>query len=625
MKKRTPQLTPPWKVDTLSDLFRVRVEESPEDEAYRFYDGEAESWHSITWQGMAEVVGRWQKALLREALPPGSRVGILLENRLEWVALDQAALGLGLVVVPLYPGDRPENIAYILNDCGVRLLLVGEGREWMPIAEHLAATSVLGRVISLRGGFGDGVGDGVADGVGAGAGMGAANDHDPLLIPAEQWLAEEGMPLHRGEGSGWDLATIIYTSGTTGRPKGVMLSHRNILSDVYNALTVVPTYREDLFLSFLPLSHALERTAGLYLPMMAGARVAFARSIPLLSEDLQQLRPTAMISVPRIYERLYLKIQAGLEQGSWLKQGLFRLAVHVGWQRFLTSQKRRGWGIDLLLWPLLQRLVAQKLLSRLGGRLRVAVCGGAPLGQQVARFLLGLGVPVIQGYGLTEASPVISVNPLEDNDPQSVGVPLPGTLVRIDEAGELLVKGPTVMMGYWNNPEASREVLDKWGWLHTGDLAKLENGHIRITGRRKEMIVLANGRKVPPSDLESAITLDPLFTQVMVVGEGAPYLSALVVLDRQRFRQMAVSLGLDPDDCHLLQTEVLREQLLQRIAHHLGAFPGHAKIRVVTPLIDPWTVENGLITPTLKLRRNQIQNRFSHQVAEMYAGHLVTS
>jgi long-chain acyl-CoA synthetase len=333
-----------------------------------------------------------------------------------------------------------------------------------------------------------------------------------------------------------DLAAIVYTSGTTGKPKGVMLTHRNVVANVQAVLQRVQPTPADRFLSFLPLSHTFERTAGYYLPIAAGSCVAFARSVAQLGEDLVSQRPTVLISVPRIYERVHAKLQEVLAT-SPLKARLMVLTQTVGWRRFRAEQglpadeAGRPGLLDPLLWPLLRRLVAQPVLARFGGQVRVAVSGGAPLAPAIARCFLGLGLQLVQGYGMTETSPVVGVNAPEDNDPASVGRALPGVEVRIVENRELQVRGPSVMRGYWRRDEDTAKVLAADGWLSTGDQAEIVDGRIHIRGRIKEIIVTSTGEKVPPVDLELALCEDPLFEQAFVVGENKPFIGAVAVVN----------------------------------------------------------------------------------------------
>lgn len=588
----------PQQAGTLAGLLQQRVQRSPDEVAYRYWHEDSECWRDLSWAAVGAAVGRWQAALAREGLQPGERVALMLKNGPEWVMFDQAALANGLVVVPLYTQDRAENVAYILQNAGVRLLLIGEQEHYdclQPVWQQLDG---LQRIVSLEP-------------------VDTAGREEARLVSAGAWLPDQG-ELKPQAGDAHALATIVYTSGTTGRPKGVMLSHHNILWNAFQSLKRVHVEPDELFLSFLPLSHTLERTAGYYLPMMAGSTVAYNRSIALLADDLLAVRPTVLISVPRIFERVYNKIHAGLAAKPPLAQRLFRLAVDTGWQRFEHGQGRAAWSPRLLLWPLLKKLVADQVLARLGGRLRLAVVGGAPLPLEVARLFIGLGLPMIQGYGLTETSPVISVNPLENNDPRSVGCLLEGIEARIGEQEELLVRGPGVMLGYWGDETATRAIIDGDGWLHTGDKARLDNGQLYITGRLKEIIVMANGEKVPPADMEMAICMDPLFEQAMVVGDNRPFLAALLVLAPEPWRRLARELGLDPDDPEACRSSRAREVVLERVARRISSFPGYANIRRVYCQLQPWTIEDGLITPTLKLKRGEIQARFETEIESLY-------
>ncbi len=592
---------------TLDGVFARRLHRSPDGLAYQYHDRESGEWHSYTWAEMARQIARWQQALGREALGPGDRVAILLRNCPEWVMWDQAALSLGLVTVPLYTDDRPDNIAYILEESGVKVLLVQDAGRWKRLVPTLPEEGEgrLQRVVLLDGG--------------TEAGKFSRNDERIRL--AAQWLAEDGGEmLVRKHADPHALASIVYTSGTTGRSKGVMLSHHNMLSVAHGGVTLLDCYEEDLFLSFLPLSHTLERTAGYYLPIMAGSCVAYARSVAQLGDDLVQIRPTVLIAVPRIFERVYGKIKDQLKKKPAIARTLFQLAVDVGWRRFEYQQGRVGWSPKLLLWPILNKLVASNVVAKLGGRLRAAVSGGAPLSPDIAKVFIGLGIPIVQGYGLTETSPVISVNPLEDNIPASVGVTIRGTEVKIGEQDELLVRGPGVMLGYWNNHKATTEMIDPDGWLHTGDQAKIEDGHIFITGRLKDIMVLSNGEKIPPADMELAIALDPCIEQVMVVGEGRPYLTALVVLNEENWSALAQEHGLSADDAASLEHKKLHADVLKRIKAALSDFPGFAKIRQLRLMLQPWTIEDGLITPTLKVKRPKVLEHFAEEVESMYSG-----
>jgi len=589
---------------TLDGLFSRRVRRTPDRPAYMHHERDR-GWVTRSWREMASEVARWQRALQAEKLRAGDRVAVLLRNCPEWVMFDQAAISLGLITVPLYTDDRPDNVAYILEETQTRLLLIQDAGRWSKLAPVVPDEGPLERVVLL-------------DDSGESAKF---QRHDDRARMASNWLPKGDFELlTRKEVDPEALASIIFTSGTTGRSKGVMLSHRNILSVAHGSIALIDVYEEDVFLSFLPLSHTLERTGGYYLPVMTGSTVAYARSIAQLGEDLLQVRPTVMMAVPRIFERVYGRVQDQLARKKPIARKLFDATVRIGWKRFEYQQGRGAWRLGMLLWPLLDRAVASKIRERLGGRMRAAVSGGAPLPPEIARMFIALGVPIIQGYGLTETSPVVSVNPLHDNIPNSVGVPIRGVEVRIGADSELQVRGPGVMLGYWNNHAATARIIDREGWLATGDQARIEHNHIFITGRIKDILVLSNGEKVPPADMESAISLDPLFEQVMVIGEGRPFLSALLVLNPEHWPEFARGLGVDPDDPHALGGAGVRSAVQKRVTRLLKDFPGYAKIRQVYLGLEPWSVENGLMTPTLKVKRPQVVERFAAEIGAMYQG-----
>ncbi|MEO5574340.1 MAG: long-chain fatty acid--CoA ligase [Gammaproteobacteria bacterium] len=591
---------------TLDGLFRERVRRTPEAVAYTGFDRASGAWADTTWKQMGEQVAQWRRVLAHEGLRPGERVAIVMRNCREWVIFDQAALAAGLVVVPLYTDDRPDNVAYILSDSAAKLLLVQDINQWRRLQPALASVNSLQCILV--------------------AGGAAEKDlADARAQPLDAWLNkiheadERSLTVNENSNEPHQLASIVYTSGTTGRPKGVMLSHHNMLSNAHAILNLIDVFREDVFISLLPLSHTLERTANYYMPMMAGATVAYNRSINQLGEDLQALRPTVMICVPRVLERFHARITAQMQKESRLVRSLFRMTVSSGWNCFEYSQVRAHRTPQGLLWPFFKQRVASKITDKFGGRLRLAICGGAPLPQHVAHLFIGLGLPVLQGYGLTESSPVISVNTPQDNDPASVGVLLPGVEVRIGAQDELLARGPGVMLGYWNNHSASYERIDPEGWLRTGDQARIANGHIYITGRIKDILVLSNGEKVPPADMEMAIINDPLFEQALVLGEGQPHLAALLVVNAEHWEIFAAEIGVDPKAPASVHDSRAHNQMIKRVAQQLRAFPGYAKVRRVALLSEPWSVENGLLTPTMKIKRNEIIKQYSGVINTLFA------
>lgn len=600
MKKQQDYITP-VSANNLSELFYERVKRSADKVAYRYYD---ETWQDLTWQEIEKKVELWHTAFRHEGLVKGDRVAIMMKNCPDWVVFDQAAYSLGLVVVPIYTNDRTENIRYILDNASVKIFFIESPslcKELISKPESIDKPPLnsLVRVVTH------------AD---------IEKYNNPLLVQVSKWLPSYAETIQQINIEPDELATIVYTSGTTGKPKGVMLSHRNVFTNAHSASIFEHFDEGDVFLSFLPLSHMFERTVGYYMPMIIGAKVAYARSIEKLGEDLISIKPSILVTVPRIFERVYNKIHDQLSHKPPIAQRLFNLAVNVGWHRFLVQQHREKWHPKLLLWPLLNKLVAGKILAKLGGKLELAISGGAALSPEIAKTFIGLGLTISQGYGLTETSPVVCSNKLNDNKPFSVGQVLKNVDVSLGENDELLVRGPTVMLGYWDNEEATKEAIDDKGWFHTGDKAKIEKEHIYITGRIKEIIVLSNGEKVPPSDIELAVSSDPLFEQVIVIGEAKPFLSAIITIEESNWKHFTKSLSIS-DDISSLDDEKVKTLLLQRINNKLSNFPGYAKIIRAHFVIKPWCIEDDLITPTLKLKRSKIHEKYEKEIIKLYKGH----
>jgi long-chain acyl-CoA synthetase len=609
---KTAILAGPEDVATLADLFDWRVRQTPENEAYRYFNSKTECWRSCTWAQVGARVRAWRSALAASCLAPGARVAVLLPNGLDAVCVDQASLAQGLVPVPMHALDNPASIAYIVKDSDASMLVLSTRAQWEAISAIGEVMPLLKLILVVDDGN-------------------FVSNYSPPpalegVVALATWLANGGSSDNALEplAPGGALAAIVYTSGTTGRPKGVMLTHDNILSNIRAVMARVEVRSSDVFLSILPLSHTFERTAGYYLPIAAGSCVAYARSVAEIPEDMATVRPTILVSVPRIYERSYMKLQVTLAQSSQLTRRLFTLTQAIGWRRFCRKQHLPCDGapldwLDPLLYPVLHLLVARAVLARFGGRLRVAVCGGASLSQTVAECFLAFGLPLVQGYGMTETSPVISCNTPTDNWPTTVGRPLEGVRVRVGENNELQVLGCSVMAGYWKRPADSAQAMTDDGWLRTGDQAILEGGRIRIIGRIKEIIVTSTGEKIAPMDLELAIAVDPLFEQVFVIGDNRPFIAAFVGLSRSGLDMLSRQLKLDVSDSVKLNSALVQNAVLERIQSASRHFPNYAVPRVVRVTAEPWSLQNGLMTPTLKLKRNALLEHFHSEIDDIYA------
>lgn len=532
---------------------------------YRFF--EREQWNTYAAADVLRRAAHWQAALTRAGVQAGDRVALCMRNGVHWVVVDMAVLGLGAVVVPLYVDDNAENIAFCTLHSGAKLLIVDTVRQ----ANALLATkqhqkSALPRIVCMQ------------------------TKADDSVESVERFLRElpaNGFSLAPVPTA--QLATICYTSGTSGKPKGVMLSHGNIQANVRQCQGAGIAHKDMIFLSLLPLSHMFERTGGYYLPLSLGAQVIYTRGIAQLAEDLQQQPVTTMIVAPRVLERLHARIVQGLKQQG--KLDWFNQLANAAWR----VERGEGSLMDRLTVFVLRHLIGRKIRTRIAPTLTLLVSGGAALSSAVAKTFVAIGLPVLQGYGMTEAAPVLTVNRPESNDPESVGPALPDIEITIAADGELLARGANVMQGYWNEPEASAAMVDADGWLHTGDLAGLHEGRYTIKGRKKDILVMSNGEKFSPQDAELAILADPTFEQVMLIGEGKPFLTLACVTQNTNERD-----------------------LVRRANAELATFPRWVKVRQVIASTEPWTVDNGLLTPTMKVKRAAVLERFKTEIEKTY-------
>ena len=593
-------------IRVLPELLTHHMEKRPDLPLFTFWLPTEKTWKTINVKETVEQITRWRHALVKEGLTKGDRCAMLLPNGINAILFDQSVLANALVPVPLHAVDTAGSSSYIINDSGAKLLVTGRLNRWEAIRDtedHPALRTV---VIT---------GEPVQE----------HQDSNVRVVGLDQWLTEgNGTELPAGP-EPQDLAALVYTSGTTGKPKGVMLTHRAILANVTGVLQNLCPEPEDVWFSFLPLSHTFERTTTYYTAMGFGNRVAFNRNIGLLADDLKVIRPTIMMSVPRIYEKVYDKIQDALVKKPAFVQKLFHTAVDVGYRRFCRENGLPVQGgflslFDPLIAGVLDKKVGAGIRGIFGGRPRIFISGGAAFNPEVSRTFLGLGINILQGYGMTETAPIMSVNKVGDNHPQTVGPALGNIEVRVGDNDELQMRGPSLMNGYWNRPADTKAVFTEDGWLRTGDQADIfSDGHIRIKGRIKEIIVTSTGEKVPPADLEQALESDHLVSQAMVVGENRPYIAALVVLNAQEWKKLASELKLDADDPLSLETRTARQAVLRRVKAAAAGFPNYAVPRQVRLFLEPWSIENGLMTPTLKLKRGPMRIRFADAIESLYA------
>lgn len=526
----------------IPDLLAINEKVRPNKVAYRQFDDKSKTWISVTWKEFADMVRSWRKAFTASGLSKGDHAAVLLPNSITATACDLSILSQGMVPVPLHAVDTPSSSAFILNNSEAKILFVPRTLRWNAMLNAQKEYPYLKLVVTT-----------------GNDAEGASEDSPVPVVNLSDWLKQgENTDLKEVSIDPDDLAAIVYTSGTTGKPKGVMLTHDNVLSNVKSFSQVIDVGSDDVFLSFLPFSHTFERTVTFYFTLFLGAEVGFARSVLKLAEDLKIIRPTIFVAVPRVFEQFHSRIKASLQSKGSIAATLADQAEMIGWRRFCrrnglaVPSSSASW-LDSFIWPMLESRIVLPIRDVFGGRLRIAIAGGAALNNAIGRFYNAMGVELRQGYGLTETSPVISVNRENCNNPVTVGQPIPGLQIRLGDIEELQVKGPTVMKGYWKRPDATAEVFTEDGWFRTGDQADLSDaGRIRIKGRIKEIIVTSTGEKIPPTDMELAIQTDPLFEQVMVVGEARPFITALAVVNEAEWEKFAKEFNVDPSDDRML-------------------------------------------------------------------------
>lgn len=568
----------------------------------------------MTYAELADKVRQMAAALLEFGVQAHDRIAIMSENSPEWVIADLGIMSAGALNVPVYPTLTHEQLAYILKDCGARGIVVSNNTHYQKVARIWQEVPSLEFILYV-----EDVKEDAACRVrtlrfdallAQGAGLAATYQAD----------IEARIAGTRPE----DLCSIIYTSGTTGHPKGVMLTHRNFMSNAQECATIlVQPGEEVLELSFLPLSHVFERVAYYALVVVSGGKVAYAESFDTISANLLEVRPTVLVSVPRVYEKIHARVMDQVQAGSALKQKLFAWALEVGEAYFHAHQAGHVAPLLALQHRLATRLVLGKIQARTGGRLKVLVSGGAPLMKELARFFACVGMPILEGYGLTESSPVICVGRRGKVRFGTVGQPIPGVEVKIADDGEILARGPNIMKGYYNNPEATAEAISEQGWLHTGDIGELDaDGYLRITDRKKEILVMSNGKNVAPQPIESLLKTSSFIEQVVLIGDNRKYISALIVPAFETLRAKAGELGFGQADAPALCADERLHSLIRSEIDRVGQgrLARFEEVKQFRLLPQEFTIENNEITPKLSLRRKVINQRYAELIEAMYAG-----
>lgn len=581
----------------LVEMLSTTVSRYPDQPAQRYRD--QGQWKSRSYQELWDIVGDVARGLSLLGVAPGDRVALISKTRPEWVIADFAIMSLGAVTVPIYPSVGSEQVKYILNDSGAQVIVAEDMTQCGKIPESYTVVIISGDFPGAK----------TLDWLRRSGAMVKSSDWLPALgaIPRDQ------------------LATIVYTSGTTGIPKGVMLSHGNLLSNIEGILELGTRYEklrtgpEDTALSFLPLSHVLERMAHAFL-LHEGVTIAYAESVDALAEDLREIQPTILIAVPRVFEKVYDRITGQIQKEALPKRAIFNWAIRQGRRRYRLAQTGASpKGLLKLDLAVADRLVYKKLRNALGGRMRLIISGGAPLAKEIGEFFYAAGIEIHEGYGLTETSPVLTVNQPGRVLYGTVGQALFNVRLKIAHDGEILAQGPNVMQGYWKRPEETREALSE-GWFHTGDIGSLtSDGVLTITDRKKYLIVLSTGKKVAPSAVEQRLILSPYIDQAVVLGDQRKYITALVYLNEDHVKKWATEHGLGHLSYPLLlRQSVLYDMVMSEVKRTTARLDPFERPKKVAFLPNEMTEETGDLTPSLKVKLPVIQKKYAHLVESLY-------
>lgn len=594
---------------SIPDMLRANAEKFSSRLALKYRKQGA--FVTLTYAAYYERVLMVARGLVKMGVKPGDRIAILSENRAGWVITDMGILCARAVTVPIYPTNTPEQIEYMVNNSGAKIIFVSGRFQYTKLLKIRKTIPGLELVVSFESFLGDPELPVTT--------FYQISEIDSPITPEEKKEIEAGIDRIKPD----DMLTVIYTSGTTGVPKGVMLSHNNILTNTqYLTEQSGAIDKEDILLSFLPLSHILERTAGYYLTIYNGALMAFADSIEKVPENMVEIRPTIMVCVPRLFEKIYHRIYENAHQMPLIKRKLFHWAVDVG-KRFIEAKYLHKQPAPWLefKYSLADRLVFSKVRAKFGGNMKLFCCGGAPLDKTINEFFWVIGIPIFEGYGLTETSPALCFNNFEHVRFGSVGVALEQTEFRIAQDGEILVKGPQVMLGYYNDPIATAEVLQD-GWLKTGDIGHIEDGFVFITDRKKEMIITAGGKNIAPQPIENELKMDKYVTSAFVYGDRKPYLTALIVPNLDRLLEFAKDKHIHYYDLNdLVMHEPVQRLFEQRLATINSRLAPYETIKKFVLLAHDFSIEGGELTPTLKLRRKITYEKYKHRIEDLYADH----
>jgi len=604
-QERNPIMT----YQTISEMFSQSVTAYKDKPAY--FEKIDDKWKPLTYGDVETLVERFAAGLASLGIGKDDKVAIQSANCVRWAISDYAIAGLGAVSVTVYPTLIPMQIKYIIDNSDTTYVITENRDQTGKVLSFIQDSPKLKGIITMD------------------------NEHTPdnnifgfdyIMEQGDQYIKEHGFSIHDSAKTAKpdDLLTLIYTSGTTGNPKGVMLTHKNLISNIQSGKKAIDVGTEDVFLSFLPLSHVFERMTGHYTGFTSGATTYYAESVDTVADNMGEVHPTIMVAVPRLYEKINAKVVDKVSKDPALRQKIFWWAIKNGEKaaEYLTRGEKPS-GFLAFKFGLADKLVFSKLKEKVGGKLRFFVSGGAPLSASVGKFFASANIPILEGYGLTETSPVITCNREDLYKFGTVGCPIDGVEVKIAEDGEILCKGDNVMIGYYKNEEATKEAFDEDGWFHTGDIGMFEeeDGYLKITDRKKSILVTSGGKNVAPAPMEIALTSSKYIEQCLVIGDKRNFISALIVPSFEWLNEWATEQGIGTEDrTSLIKNPAVIELFDAEVTLAMNAFSRYEQVKKITLLSKEWTIESGEATPKLSVKRKNVLQNYADVIDEMYAG-----
>ncbi len=594
---------------TIPEMFNNVCDRFGDTKSAYLYKIEGE-WTELTFNQLRDKVQAFALGLMELGIHKGDRVGLVAENRIEWIISSLAINAIGAIDVPIFPILTSKQEEYIFTNCSASAIIVSNNFQLGKVMEFKERLTSLRHIIVINKDFKtkDVFVKSMDDLINRGAELRSKEERREIFKECCDKISED------------DTLTIIYTSGTTGNPKGVMLTHKNVVSNINGCLRVIGDVENEIALSYLPFCHSYERTTGFYSLLSGGATVAIAESIDSVAANLKEVRPTFMTTVPKLLETVKKKVYLAMDKESSAKRKIFNWAVSIGTKYVRMKEEKKSNPIVSAQYKLADKLVFSKLRERIGGRLKRMVSGGAALTTDVAEFFFAMGVAVYQGYGLTEASPVLTINDFDANEMVTIGKPLYNVELKLAADGEILARGPNIMKGYWDDPTATQEAIDADGWLYTGDVAVMtEKGNYKITDRKKYIFVSSGGKNIAPQPIENLLSQSRYIEHCVLIGERREYCTALLTPNFDQLKLLANEFGIEySSEDELIANQRIVEHIKKDLDHYQKDISKFERVRKFSLLSKPFSVENGELSPKMSIKRYIVERNYAAIIEKMY-------